>query len=50
MRENIDQVNSYSQIAGQKGINGVPFFEIEKNFISGAQSVTNLEKAIQSYF
>jgi len=50
LRENIDQVNSYSQIARQKGINGVPFFEIGKNFISGAQSVTNLEKAIQSNF
>jgi len=50
LRENIDQVNSYSQIARQKGINGVPFFEIEKNFISGAQSVTNLEKTIQSNF
>ena len=50
LRENIDQVNSYSQIARQKGINGVPFFEIGKNFISGAQSITNLEKAIQSNF
>jgi len=50
LRENIDQVNSYSQIARQKGINGVPFFEIGKNFISGAQSVTNLEKTIQSNF
>ena len=50
LRENIDQVNSYSQIARQKGINGVPFFEIGKNFLSGAQSVINLEKAIQSNF
>ena len=50
LRENIDQVNSYNQIARQKGIDGVPFFEIGKNFISGAQSVTNLEKAIQSNF
>jgi predicted DsbA family dithiol-disulfide isomerase len=49
-RENIDQVNSYNQIARQKVINGVPFFEIGKNFISGAQSVTNLEKTIQSNF
>ena len=46
-RENIDQVNSYNQIARQKVINGVPFFEIGKNFISGAQSVTNLERTIQ---
>ena len=50
LRENIDQVNSYNQIARQKVINGVPFFEIGKNFISGAQSVTNLEKTIQSNF
>ena len=52
--KNVSDHNSYdtvkTEIFGKKGINGVPFFEIEKNFISGAQSVINLEKAIQSNF
>ena len=46
--ENIENVNSYVAIAREKKINGVPFFEIEKDFISGAQSSQNLENAIRT--
>ena len=46
--KNIEKVNSYISVAREKEINGVPFFEIEKDFISGAQSSANLESAIKS--
>jgi predicted DsbA family dithiol-disulfide isomerase len=46
--KNIEKVNSYILIAKEKGINGVPFFEIGTDFISGAQSSANLESAIKS--
>ena len=46
--KNIEKVNSYIPVAKEKEINGVPFFEIGKNFISGAQSSANLESAIKS--
>ena len=46
--ENIEKVNSYILIAKEKQINGVPFFEIEKDFISGAQSSTDLESVIKA--
>jgi predicted DsbA family dithiol-disulfide isomerase len=46
--ENVEKVNSYILIAKEKGINGVPFFEIGKDFVSGAQSSTNLEGIIRS--
>ena len=46
--ENIEKVNSYISVAREKKINGVPFFEIGTDFISGAQSSTNLESAIKS--
>tara|TARA_B110000914_G_scaffold214400_1_gene217240 strand:- start:152 stop:769 length:618 start_codon:yes stop_codon:yes gene_type:complete len=46
--ENIENVNSYVAIAREKKINGVPFFEIGKDFISGAQSSQNLENAIRT--
>ena len=46
--ENIEKVNSYILIAKEKQINGVPFFEIGKNFISGAQSSTDLESVIKA--
>ena len=36
------------KIAKEKEINGVPFFEIGTDFISGAQSSSNLEGAIKS--
>ena len=46
--KNIEKVNSYILIAREKEINGVPFFEIGTDFISGAQSSANLESAIKS--
>ena len=46
--KNIEKINSYISIAKEKEINGVPFFEIGANFVSGAQSSTNLESAIKS--
>jgi predicted DsbA family dithiol-disulfide isomerase len=46
--KNIEEVNSYISVAREKEINGVPFFEIGTDFISGAQSSTNLENAIKS--
>ena len=46
--ENIKKVNSKITLAREKGISGVPFFEIEKEFISGAQSILQLESVIKS--
>ena len=46
--ENIEKVNSKIILAKEKGISGVPFFEIGKEFISGAQSILQLESAIKS--
>ena len=46
--KNIEQINSYIVLAKEKEINGVPFFEIGKDFFSGAQSSTNLEGIIRS--
>ena len=46
--KNIEEVNSYISVAREKEINGVPFFEIGTDFISGAQSSVNLESAIKS--
>ena len=46
--KNIEKVNSYISVAREKEINGVPFFEIGANFVSGAQSSINLESAIKS--
>ena len=46
--KNIQKVNSYILVAKEKKINGVPFFEIGANFISGAQSSANLEGIIRS--
>ena len=46
--KNIEEVNSYISVSRDKGINGVPFFEIGTDFISGAQSSANLESAIKS--
>ena len=46
--KNIEEVNSYISVAREKKINGVPFFEIGENFLSGAQSSANLESAIKS--
>ena len=46
--DNFEKVNSYIDIAKEKGINGVPFFEIGKDFVSGAQSTTSLENVIKA--
>ena len=46
--ENIKKVNSKIILAKEKGISGVPFFEIENEFISGAQSILQLESVIKS--
>ena len=46
--KNIKEVNSYISVAREKEINGVPFFEIGTDFISGAQSSANLKSAIKS--
>ena len=46
--ENVEKVNSYIGIANEREINSVPFFEIGKNFISGAQSSTDLESVIKA--
>ena len=46
--KNIEKVNSKILLAKKKGINGVPFFEIGKDFISGAQSSIQLESVIKS--
>mgnify|MGYP003324110400 CR=1 FL=1 len=46
--KNIEEVNSYFSIAKKERINGVPFFEIGADFVSGAQSSENLESVIRS--
>ena len=46
--DNVEKVNSNIGIAKEKGINGVPFFEIGKDVVSGAQSSTNLENVIKT--
>ena len=46
--ENIERVNSYRQIANDKNITGVPFFEIGNDYISGAQSSSNLVSVIKN--
>ncbi|MDC6477667.1 DsbA family oxidoreductase [Candidatus Pelagibacter sp.] len=46
--KNIELVNSKISDARKKNINGVPFFEIGKDFISGAQSSIQLESVIKS--
>jgi len=46
--ENIEKINSYRQIANEKNITGAPFFEIGNDYISGAQSSSNLATAIKN--
>ena len=46
--DNVEKVNSYIAVAKKREISGVPFFEIGKSFISGAQSSLNLESTIRS--
>ena len=47
-KKNIELVNSKISTAREKNISGVPFFEIGKDFISGAQSSIQLENVIKS--
>ena len=44
--KNIEKINSYISVAREKEINGVPFFEIGTDFISGAQSSSQIRKRI----
>ncbi len=46
--ENIKMVNSKITLAQEKGISGVPFFEIGREFVSGSQSILHLESVIKS--
>jgi predicted DsbA family dithiol-disulfide isomerase len=46
--DNIEKVNSFISIAKEKEINGVPFFEIGNDVISGAQGTANLEAIIKA--
>ena len=46
--KNIEHVNSKISDAKEKNINGVPFFEIGKDFISGAQSASQIESVIKA--
>ena len=46
--KNIENVNSKILVSKEKDISGVPFFEIGKDFISGAQSPIQLESVIKS--
>ena len=46
--KNIELVNAKISDAREKNINGVPFFEIGKDFISGAQSSSQLESVIKA--
>ena len=45
---NVEKINSYIPVAKEKQINGVPFFEIGKDFVSGAQSSADLESVIKA--
>ena len=45
--KNIELVNSHISTAQKKNINSVPFFEIGKDFITGAQSTIQLENVIK---
>ena len=46
--KNIELVNSKISSAREKNINSVPFFEIGRDFISGAQSSIQLENVIKA--
>jgi len=45
---NIKNINSQISTAKEKNINGVPYFEIGKDFISGSQSPKQLEETIKA--
>ena len=46
--KNIELINSKLSTPREKNISGVPFFEIGKDFISGAQSSIQLENVIKA--
>ena len=46
--DNIQKINSKMSMAREKNISGVPFFEIGKDFISGAESSIQLENVIKA--
>ena len=46
--KNIEFINSKLSTAREKNISGVPFFEIGKDFISGAQSPSQIESVIKA--
>jgi predicted DsbA family dithiol-disulfide isomerase len=48
MKKILKLVNSRISDAREKNINGVPFFEIGKDFISGAQSSSQIESVIKA--
>jgi predicted DsbA family dithiol-disulfide isomerase len=48
MKKILKLVNSKISDAREKNINGVPFFEIGKDFISGAQSTSQIESVIKA--
>ena len=48
LAEKVFKITDKEDDHDKKNINGVPFFEIGKDFISGAQSSTNLESVIKS--
>jgi len=46
--DNVEKVNYYIGIAKEKQIDGVPFFEIGKDVVSGVRSSVNLESIIKA--
>jgi len=46
--ENINTINEKIKLANDRQIHGVPYFEIGKNFVSGAQSSVELERIIKT--
>ncbi|MDA9616096.1 DsbA family oxidoreductase [Candidatus Pelagibacter sp.] len=46
--KNVEKINSSIRVAKEKEINGVPFFEIGKDVVSGVQSSANLEYIIKA--
>ena len=47
-QENINKINEKVKLAKDKKVFGVPYFEIGKDFVSGAQNSIELEKIIKT--
>ena len=47
-QENINKINEKVKFAKDKKVFGVPYFEIGKDFVSGAQNSIELEKIIKT--